>query len=220
MYAADNPARFIDKDGLFPVETIWDAANVGMGFQSLVSNIKAGKVGAAVVDGLGVVVDAAATVFPYIPGGVGTIIKSARAANHIIDGMNAAEAAVDAGKTIDNVSDVGKTIDNAGDVGKAIGPIGDPGGQVTKQLPESMQGNARTTPQRDGTVFTDPANPKGNNVRTMKGNPDSPNPAQQNPYVKETRNGKVIDKNGKPVPSDTPEAHIPTDEYKFNRYGK
>lgn len=37
-------------------------------YLTLIDNIKQGNVGAAVVDGLGVIVDAAATVVPYVPG--------------------------------------------------------------------------------------------------------------------------------------------------------
>jgi hypothetical protein len=49
----------------------------------------------------------------------------------------------------------------------------------------------------------------------MPGNPDSPNPAQQKPYVKHMRNGKALGKNGNPVSPDSPEAHIPRDEFVY-----
>ena len=67
-YTHNNPIKYIDPDGNIPVETVWDAANVALGVSTLIDNIKQGNVGAAVVDGLGVIVDAAATVVPYVPG--------------------------------------------------------------------------------------------------------------------------------------------------------
>jgi hypothetical protein len=77
-YVFNNPIKNTDPDGRIPLETIWDAANVGMGARSFIKNLKEGKIGAAVVDGLGVIVDAAATVVPYVPGGVSAGIKAVR----------------------------------------------------------------------------------------------------------------------------------------------
>ena len=77
------------------------------------------------------------------------------------------------------------------------------------------QSNMKTT--KGGTIFADPANPSGNNVRVQQGNPDSLHPSQQNPYVKETRNGKVIDKNGNPTTNKSQEAHILKKEYKYEK---
>jgi hypothetical protein len=45
----------------------------------------------------------------------------------------------------------------------------------------------------------------------MPGNPKSPNPAQQQPYMKRQNNGKLYDKSGKEVPGDSPDAHLPID---------
>lgn len=78
-YTFNNPVKYTDPDGRIPLETVWDAANVSLGITSLIENIKQGNVGAACVDGLGVVLDAAATVVPYVPGGVSTGIKTYRA---------------------------------------------------------------------------------------------------------------------------------------------
>ena len=55
------------------------------GISSLVKNVKEGKVGAAILDGVGVVADAAALVMPLVPGGVGAAIKGVRAADKGID---------------------------------------------------------------------------------------------------------------------------------------
>jgi len=49
----------------------------------------------------------------------------------------------------------------------------------------------------------------------MQGNPNSPNPAQQVPYVKRQIDGKFYDASGRQVPGDSPGAHIPLDQFKF-----
>ena len=56
-----------------------------MGISSLWNNIKEGNVGAAIVDGVGVVVDAVAIALPVVPGGASSIIKAARAADDVVD---------------------------------------------------------------------------------------------------------------------------------------
>ena len=65
-----------------------------------------------------------------------------------------------------------------------------------------------------GTKYTNPNNPH-DSVRDMPGNPDSPNPAQQDPYVVRMKDGSAIDANGNPVSPKSPEAHIPREDFKF-----
>ena len=70
-----------------------------------------------------------------------------------------------------------------------------------------------------GTQWVNPDNPN-DRVRVMPGNPDSPYPQQQGPYVVD-QNGGYRDVNGNPIPGSrpgsTPEAHIPYDDFKFRR---
>ena len=72
-YASNNPYKFTDPDGR-AIEIFWDAASFGMGVNSLVSNVREGNWAAAVVDGLGVIADDAATLVPGVPGGAGAAI--------------------------------------------------------------------------------------------------------------------------------------------------
>ena len=81
-YCNWNPIKYVDPDGKW-IETAWDVANVIMGVESFVSNIHQGNVAGAVVDGVGVVLDAVATVLPVAPGGVSTAIKVARTADKV-----------------------------------------------------------------------------------------------------------------------------------------
>ena len=66
-----------------------------------------------------------------------------------------------------------------------------------------------------GYKFSDPNNPN-NNIRVMPGDPNSPNPAQQAPYVKYQNNGINYDQNGNPVPNNSAASHIPTNSYNPN----
>ncbi len=67
----------------------------------------------------------------------------------------------------------------------------------------------------DGVKYVDPENVH-NDVRIQRGNPESDFPSQRNDYVKWKRNGQWLDKNGNPVLGDSPEAHIPFDEFNFD----
>lgn len=51
----------------------------------------------------------------------------------------------------------------------------------------------------------------------MKGNKNSPHTSQQTDYVKHTKNGKSVDKNGNPAPSNSSDAHIPKEDFDINR---
>jgi hypothetical protein len=52
-------------------------------------------------------------------------------------------------------------------------------------------------------------------VRVMPGKPHSPFPYQQKPYINQRVNGKSLDKAGKVIPNDAPEAHIPLEKFVY-----
>ena len=94
-YCAGNPVMMVDPDGNFP-ETLWDFANVVLDVTSLVSNVKGGNTSAAIADAAGLVLDVAATIIPFIPGGAGTALKAARGVDKAADVVRAADKATDA----------------------------------------------------------------------------------------------------------------------------
>ena len=57
-------------------------------------------------------------------------------------------------------------------------------------------------------------------VRVMPGNPNAKWASQREPYVKHNSNGKFYDKNGGIVSTDDPSAHIPLNEYDFEKLSK
>ena len=71
-YCTWNPIKFIDPDGKV-VETGWDMINVGMDAVSLNENIASGNVPEAIVDGVCLIYDLAATAIPGYPASAGTL---------------------------------------------------------------------------------------------------------------------------------------------------
>ncbi len=70
-----------------------------------------------------------------------------------------------------------------------------------------------------GRQWVNPDNP-GDRVRVMPGNPDSPNPSQREPYVRDVRNGNQwLDVNGNRIEGkngrNSPDTHIPARDYVF-----
>jgi RHS repeat-associated protein len=76
-YCAGDPVNKFDPDGK-AVETAWDFFNVGLDVTSCLSNVKNGNYTSAAVDAGAAVVDLAAAITPFVPGGVGTALKTYR----------------------------------------------------------------------------------------------------------------------------------------------
>ncbi|WP_341025263.1 RHS repeat-associated core domain-containing protein [Brevundimonas diminuta] len=91
-YVQNDPVNLRDTTGE-GLETVWDVANVAMGAASFVDNARNGRWGAATVDGIGVVIDSAATVVPFVPGGAGAAIKGVRAGSNVAEEAAAAARA-------------------------------------------------------------------------------------------------------------------------------
>lgn len=110
-----NSIRYKDPNGKW-VETVWDIANVGMDIASLKSNVSEGNVGAAVVDGIGLILDGTAMLTPFAPAGAGAALKLYRTADKVSD-------AGKLGKNIDKVISATKNTYRQA-LQKATGKIG------------------------------------------------------------------------------------------------
>jgi hypothetical protein len=84
---------------------------------------------------------------------------------------------------------------------------------VPEGIPEGWR--IRPTRGQGGVRYFDPQNP-GNSVRVMPGNPNSPYPNSRAPYVRWQLNGQALDVDGGVVPKNTPEAHIPLEDFRFD----
>jgi hypothetical protein len=95
--------------------------------------------------------------------------------------------------------------------------LGNPQQPTTFDHPDGWQESS--TDKSGGTKYQDPNNTRGNNLRYMPGNPNSPQPEQQVPYVKYQYDGKYYDVNGNPVQGGgkTGDAHIPLDLFNLNK---
>jgi len=103
-YCAGNPVNLVDVDGRFP-ETIWDVANIALDVTNIMNSIHNGNNRDILIDIGGLVLDIAAAVIPFVPGGAGTAIKAARAADKSLEATRDIEKAVDAATIINKVDD-------------------------------------------------------------------------------------------------------------------
>jgi hypothetical protein len=88
------------------------------------------------------------------------------------------------------------------------------GGDVPRRPGVPEHWVAKPSSTGGGTKFVDPQNPH-NSVRVMPGDPKSPFPNSQQPYVRHVQNGQSLDVNGNIVPRNTPQAHIPLKDFKW-----
>lgn len=87
----------------------------------------------------------------------------------------------------------------------------------TRIRPEGIPENWRITgtDSSGGTRYYDPSDP-GNSVRVMQGNPNSPYPNSQAPYVRWQQNGQALDVFGNKLSSaKDAAAHIPLGDFRF-----
>jgi hypothetical protein len=77
---------------------------------------------------------------------------------------------------------------------------------------------ADETDSEGGVYYRNPDNPKYDYVRIMPGNPQSSNPAQQNPYVIDQKSGRFLTTDGKRMEGNDDKAtHIPLADYRFDK---
>ncbi|QCE34631.1 hypothetical protein FAI40_04315 [Acetobacteraceae bacterium] len=70
-----------------------------------------------------------------------------------------------------------------------------------------------------GVIWYEPNN-TNNHVRVMEGHPKMPQSYRRKPYTKRNQNGTYRDKDGNPVKQSSAEAHIPYEEFNYDRTTK
>jgi tetratricopeptide (TPR) repeat protein len=83
-----------------------------------------------------------------------------------------------------------------------------------KGIPESFR--VKISDKCSGIVYMHPENNQ-TSVRVMFGKPHSPWPAQQKSYIVVQKDGKFLDKNGISHVSESPEIHIPLEEFDLEK---
>jgi len=161
-YVANNPIILVDPNGQW-IESAWDAASLGLGVKSFINNVSKGNVGAAIVDGVGVLADGVALAVPLVPGGAGAIIKVVRGGDKVIDMAKGADNINDARKATNKGADFVVTPDGTAvptsqsRMREGFDNAGFPKKEATKT---SEKGQIHTVPTKSG---------KDVDVRTMEG---------------------------------------------------
>jgi RHS repeat-associated protein len=99
-FGYDDPIRYNDPDGRFPIETIWDIANVIYDAGKAVYHSIEGDWSKARSASADLAADVAATLIPYVPAGASKLIKGA-------------DGALDASRTVTNLEKRAKIIQEA-----------------------------------------------------------------------------------------------------------
>lgn len=112
-YGQGNPITNVDPTGK-GVETAWDIASLAQGVASIANWDENTSTTDKVMDVVGVAMDAAAVVTPFVPGGVGMALDAARAIDRADDAVDAARAA-DRARDAANASDATRSAESATD---------------------------------------------------------------------------------------------------------
>jgi RHS repeat-associated protein len=194
-YAANNPIFFKDPNGQW-IETAWDASSLAIGVKSFISNIKQRKVGAAILDGVGIVADGAAVAFPLIPGGAGAGIKALRAADNLVDAAQNA-------KTADKFVEGAKTGEGliykvSGDATPSGKPYVGSSDDLAKRNKTATDGRDRSNAEVIGTYHK--GDTKARKVAEQKGmdqvaKEQGKKPGQKNTEVLDNKRDEIANKN-------------------------
>ncbi|MCU0661991.1 MAG: hypothetical protein MUC50_06660 [Myxococcota bacterium] len=223
-YAANNPATHTDTSGN-AIDGVWDAFSLALGVASFKDNVSKGNTLGAVMDGVGIALDGAALLVPFIPGGVGAAIKLVRGADKVNDLRKAektTEAAVNTARTADKVKDATTTAKATQNTPAPTADGGTPkveGGAPKTEKPASTTGDSSGGAGRGGnklkpdpsatgehtTFKRDPQNGKVTGHAQWKPNPQNPSGFDEVKRVDVTGGPHRNKSTGETVP--TPHTH-------------
>ncbi|WP_143177394.1 polymorphic toxin-type HINT domain-containing protein [Cystobacter ferrugineus] len=118
-YAGGNPVAYVDPTGK-ALESVWDAASLGMGLVSIASWDENTSTLEKALDVVGVVADAAALAVPFVPGGAGAAIKGYRAVDKVVDVVKNTGKAGDALQVANKAESSAKLASKADEVGHSF----------------------------------------------------------------------------------------------------
>jgi uncharacterized protein RhaS with RHS repeats len=201
-YCGNNPVRYIDPTGMW-IESAWDVFSLVTGAKNFVDNVKAGNVGAAIVDGVGIIADVAAVALPIVPGGAGAAIKGVRAVDKVIDVVTDTKKA----STITENAAKGKAFEKK--VGESLG--NSKASQVTIEVADGTRTKVDFVQKNDGKVTLTEA--KGSQTAPLTSNQKKAHPQieQSGGTVKGNKGTIVGLPNGEKIPPTKVEIIRPKD---------
>ena len=145
-YCKNSPIVMKDPNGEFPIETIWDIANVVYDVGAAVVNHIKGDHAAAKSNWKNLAFDAAAMFIPYVPAG------ATKAIGFTYKGFKALDKISAGGKTYSRLEDFEKIIPNLSP-GERVARIREVGEQVAKH--NGWEKNARLSKINNRDIYTD-----------------------------------------------------------------
>ena len=79
-YCFNNPVKLVEPDGNFPIETIWDIANLAYDFGAAVVNHARGNHSRAASHWADAAMDAVAVAIPFVPAGASKVVRGTNSA--------------------------------------------------------------------------------------------------------------------------------------------
>jgi RHS repeat-associated protein len=123
-YVNNNPLKYTDPSGHW-LETAWDILNIAWDLYEVRRDPSLLNIGALVVD-------VGAAVLPFVPAGVGMVVRGGKAAKAAVEVVSHADEVVDAGRV---VAEVASHADEAADALKAVENVA----EITNPLPKTQR---------------------------------------------------------------------------------
>ena len=202
-FCNNNPVRFIDPTGEFPIETIWDIGNVLYDVGAAVVNHIKGDHQAAKANWVDLGLDAGAMLIPYVPAGTSKVLKAG------VKGGKALDKATDAGKAASMTENAAKGKAFEKQVGESLGK--NKASQVTIEAADGTRTKVDFVQKNDGKVTLTEA--KGSQTAPLTPNQKKAHPQieQSGGTVRGNKGSSIGLPNGEKIPPTKIEIIRPND---------